>query len=98
MTVTIAQHLVREYFDLETHCRLQIGRFPLPPVDSLGSADIVLLITTFFSKDYETQDYYEAVSQYAKMVGVKEEELTLVYPRIRTFITNTLKLLKEKKI
>eukprot|EP00952_Eustigmatos_sp_NYUAD-ZCMA_P009813 40479-Eustigmatos_ZCMA.PRE.1 len=54
---TLAEHLIRGYYDIEKACILKIGRCPLPPVESLEATDIAVFISTFFSGKYETEDY-----------------------------------------
>eukprot|EP00952_Eustigmatos_sp_NYUAD-ZCMA_P012732 51020-Eustigmatos_ZCMA.PRE.1 len=93
---TLGEVILKGYYELEKRCIERVGKSILPPIETVEVTDIVVLISTYFSKCYESQDYLPTLSMYAAFMGVTAEQLEVVYPDAQKFITETLTLLKSK--
>lgn len=94
--VTIGKHILKRYAELEKVCIEQIGRPILPPVLEIDEADIVTLVVTFFSKEYETENYKPTLINLVRLKGASIDELEMVYPDAKLFTSDVLRVLKSK--
>ena len=97
MTQTVAQYILKSYSQLHDTCIKKIGKCPMPQLGDVDHIDVVTMIATYFSPRYDTEDYMPILMPYALMYGVTRQELETVYPNVKTFITDTIRILREKK-
>lgn len=98
MYKTRKEFIVAKYEELRTYFTTHFHGSPFPSLDDVDITDVLLLITTYFSPLYESQNYEPTIKSLLSIYGVevKEEIFIKHYPFIKEKLTEIIEFLKSQ--